>query len=262
MTDGVIYDVGVNDGEDTAYYLSRGYRVIGIEADPLLAAGLQTRFAAEIERGALVLLNIGVAEVEGEAEFWVSERSIWSSFSREMASRDGLSCTAITVPTKPLGSIIRDYGVPYYCKIDVEGYDRMCVDSLTPDLAPTYISVEMNRQEGGDDLKRLKDLNYRRFKVISQVTKGQPRPWILNLEHALPWRAAVQVRKLDSRLRGVQAVDGWSFSPNSSGPFAEDTPGQWQSWDATYELWRYLKDAEAKLEAKGLHEWFDVHAAL
>ena len=101
----LVFDVGVNDGDDTAYYLNRGYKVVGIEADPLLVEQLSGRFAEPIARGDLLLLNLGVADEEGEAQFWVSERSIWSSFSRDMASRDGLSCHPITVPTKPQNSI-------------------------------------------------------------------------------------------------------------------------------------------------------------
>ena len=256
----LVFDVGVNDGDDTAYYLNRGYKVVGIEADPLLVEQLSRRFAEPIARGDLQLLNLGVAAEDGEAQFWVSERSIWSSFSREMASRDGLSCHPITVPTKPFDAIVRQYGVPYYCKIDIEGYDRVCLSRLAPELAPRYISVEMHRQEGDADIERLRELGYAKFKIISQVTRGQPEPWILNTEYALPWRLAVQVRNADRRMRGAPTVNGWAFSHTSSGPFAEDTPGPWRGFDATLKLWKYLKDAEPRLEAKGLHEWFDVHA--
>jgi hypothetical protein len=36
----LIYDVGMNDGNDTAYYLSRGFRVVAIEANPVLVEQL------------------------------------------------------------------------------------------------------------------------------------------------------------------------------------------------------------------------------
>ena len=32
----LIYDVGMNNGDDTAYYLSLGFRTVAIEADPEL----------------------------------------------------------------------------------------------------------------------------------------------------------------------------------------------------------------------------------
>ena len=32
----LIYDLGVNRGEDCAFYLAKGFRVVGIEANPSL----------------------------------------------------------------------------------------------------------------------------------------------------------------------------------------------------------------------------------
>ena len=40
MTSGrkLIYDIGLHRGEDTAYYVARGFNVIAIEANPDLVA--------------------------------------------------------------------------------------------------------------------------------------------------------------------------------------------------------------------------------
>jgi hypothetical protein len=35
---GLIFDIGMHDGSDTAFYLHQGYAVVGVEADPTLAA--------------------------------------------------------------------------------------------------------------------------------------------------------------------------------------------------------------------------------
>ena len=48
MQPNLIYDVGVNDGSDTAFYLSRGFRVVGIECSPVMVERLRERFKAEI----------------------------------------------------------------------------------------------------------------------------------------------------------------------------------------------------------------------
>jgi FkbM family methyltransferase len=261
MDGGLIYDVGVHDGKDTAFYLSRGFRVVGIEASPIMANQLRARFASEIQHGAFQLLNVAVAEEEGEAEFWISELSEWSSFSKEMASRDGRGVTPVTVKTRPFGSIVAEHGVAHYCKIDIEGFDRVCVSSLDRDTRPRYISIEMSLEDPGEDLKLLKGLGYNRFKIVSQVTHAQASPALHRLECALPWRAAVLVRQADTRFRGVAAVDGWRFEPASSGAFAEDTPGAWRSYDSIVRISRALKSIEPRREAKGLHEWFDIHAA-
>jgi hypothetical protein len=39
----LIYDVGMNNGDDTAYYLSRGFRVIAIEASPVMVEDASRR---------------------------------------------------------------------------------------------------------------------------------------------------------------------------------------------------------------------------
>ena len=41
----LVYDVGVHRGDDTAYYLHKGYRVVGVEADPAMADHLRDRFS-------------------------------------------------------------------------------------------------------------------------------------------------------------------------------------------------------------------------
>jgi hypothetical protein len=43
----LIYDVGMFNGDDTAYYLEKGFHVVGIEANPRLITQLTQRFSAE-----------------------------------------------------------------------------------------------------------------------------------------------------------------------------------------------------------------------
>src|SRR5687768_15869702 len=50
---GVVYDVGANNGDDSEYYLKKGHRVVAIEAHPVLAKHIRTRFAGELQNGRL-----------------------------------------------------------------------------------------------------------------------------------------------------------------------------------------------------------------
>jgi hypothetical protein len=45
MTADLLYDVGMNNGDDTAYYLYKGFRVVAVEADPVLVEAARERFA-------------------------------------------------------------------------------------------------------------------------------------------------------------------------------------------------------------------------
>src|SRR5918911_1707382 len=58
--DDLIFDLGANQGEDSEFYLAKGFRVVAVEANPLLYAGLRERLAEPIARGQLVLLNLGI----------------------------------------------------------------------------------------------------------------------------------------------------------------------------------------------------------
>ena len=46
-----IFDIGMHKGNDTSRYLSQGYHVVGIEADPRLVSTARIRFAKYIGAG-------------------------------------------------------------------------------------------------------------------------------------------------------------------------------------------------------------------
>ena len=116
----LIYDVGMNNGDDSAFYLARGFRVVAIEADPSLAVAGRERSRREIADGHLMLLNVGIAGEEGEAEFWICEtKNEWNSFDRSIASRDNSPHHAIRIQPRPFGTILEEFGVPHYLKIDI-----------------------------------------------------------------------------------------------------------------------------------------------
>jgi FkbM family methyltransferase len=261
MPEQLIYDVGVNDGADTAYYLSLGHRVVGIEASPPLAAQLRLRFAPEIAAGRFTLLNVGIAEAAGEMDFWISENSVWSSFHRENAARQGAAHYKLRVPTRLFRDVIAEFGVPHYCKIDIEGNDHLCLEGLSPETAPATISIEMSHAGGGSELERLRALGYARFKIISQVTRTQPTRALTQFFYSLP---PVFLRQAQEAVRsgsGVEAIGDWRFAEHSSGAFGEDTEGDWQSFEDTRAMWEFLRDIDRDHDAKGLLEWCDFHAA-
>jgi hypothetical protein len=71
----LIYDVGLHYGDDTAYYLHKGYRVVAVDADPMMVEGCNRRFADEIRCGKLMILNLGIASTRGNLRFWVHKRT-------------------------------------------------------------------------------------------------------------------------------------------------------------------------------------------
>lgn len=53
MVRDLVFDVGLYNGDDTAYYLYRGFRVVAVEANPYYASRARQRFAPEINAGRL-----------------------------------------------------------------------------------------------------------------------------------------------------------------------------------------------------------------
>ena len=61
----LIHDVGLHKGEDTDFYLKKGYDVVAFEADPDLIARCRRRFKAEIVQGRLRVVEGATAEEGG-----------------------------------------------------------------------------------------------------------------------------------------------------------------------------------------------------
>jgi FkbM family methyltransferase len=255
----LIFDVGVCDGADSAYYLSQAERVVGVEASPVACAELRRRFAAEIAEGRYIIEEVGVADEPGELGFWVcDDHAHWSSFRREIASRQGCRHHEVKVATVRFETLVRRHGVPDYCKIDIEGHDALCLRHLAAEIAPPYISVEMDHE--GDLLSEMLRLDYQEFKIISQRTLSPASPRLASLVYPLPGRIKGVVRQLDQALRGRRRDGGWTFPAGSSGAYGERTPGRWLSEGAAREVCAALSRLDRRHDGHGLEDWFDIHA--
>ncbi len=262
MQKDLIYDLGVHNGSDTAYYLRRGFKVIGIDANPIMISEVSKEFASEIKNGQLILLNIGIAADQGEMTFWVCETvTEWSSFDRAMASREGAKHYPISVQCRTLADVINEFGMPYYCKIDIEGKDREAISSLLGlGSSPRYISAEMAKADGDIDIQNLIKLGYRKFKIINQASRAQANPNLASLEAMLPWPAPGILRRIDAKLRGASHDGDWRFPRGSSGRFAEETPGQWKTPEQALKIWRHLHNVASRFGTEELGDWYDIHA--
>jgi FkbM family methyltransferase len=279
VDDRLVYDVGAYNGDDTAYYLLRGYRVVSIEADHTLAEQLKTRFATEIADGRCRILNLGVAEQAGEASFYLSDAPVLNSFDKAMATRGGATAHEIRIPTQTFGAILREHGVPFFLKVDIEGLDHLCVLALECHDHPAFVSFEAT-DDTPDLVRHLHGIGYRRFRLVGQ------RPWELIMipeagsARHVAWAARQWIRltlrkypTVHGMLKGLRArvplpsryadvpdnpagSSSWLFSPLSSGPIPSEVPGPWLTMDEFQHTWM-----SAKLAGILESSWFDVYAA-
>jgi len=250
----MIFDVGMNDGQDTAYYLYRGFDVVAVEANPALCATATQRFSKAVGSGALHIENVAVGMERSKLPFYVSSKDIWSSFDHSAATKEGSTCTTIEVTCVRAADLFAKYGVPYYLKIDIEGADGYCLADLDAHCLPKYVSFECG-PEATEEVWRLNSLGYKRFKLINQLWKEfrsdyEPESMLRQLSRRLQ-------RKSRNVLHGRWYND-WLFEFGSSGPFGEHTDGRWVSARELLEIRARWEELNAR---NGGSFWFDVHAA-
>jgi FkbM family methyltransferase len=257
MVEDLIFDLGMHNGDDTALYLDRGYRVVAVEANPVLVIAAKERFAAAIAHGRLAIEACAVSNCEGTASFWVNdEKSEWSALDRELGGRLGTESHEIRVPCMRLSTIFQKYGVPFFLKSDIEKGDRYALAELNPGDLPRYIAVEAH---DFDYLLMLWNYGYRQFKMVDQMRINSSFPLLSN-EHfhtRLLKRGFWYADRIKNKF-----VRSLKYKPGSSGPLSEEAEGQWvRIEDVAYDFLHHLN----KYQDRGTMDpfsWFDLHAKL
>jgi methyltransferase FkbM-like protein len=176
----LVYYVGMSRGEDTEFYLKKGYRVVGFEADPLLVDHCRKRFAAALADGQLNIVAGVICPdppASGSVAFYRSTNDQWGTARLEWAERNqqlGSSSSVIQLETVDFAGCLAKFGIPHYMKIDIEGADLVCAKMLLQFTErPDYLSIESTKTDfsallGEFDL--LSKLGYSRFAVVQQQT--------------------------------------------------------------------------------------------
>jgi FkbM family methyltransferase len=236
----VIVDIGLHRGDDAEFYLKKGFRVVGVEANPAHIEHCRARFASQIQQGQIQLVHAAISDVNGEATFYVNlDKDDWSSTDPRYGARAGSRHETITVPAITIENLLTAHvggADVYYLKSDIEGGDIHVLSGLlrTPSR-PRYLSVEAHDP---GYLAYLYVLGYRRFKLVNQN---------------LNWRIQQQDPPKEGRL--VEHT----FGEHSSGPFGEETTGAWMPYERVVELDAILRRTWA-LEPTLSNAWYDIHA--
>ena len=75
----LVVDIGCHRGDDTAYYLAKGFAVLAVEANPALVDVCRARFAAELADGRLALHHVCISDTVEPVTFHVNANDGWSS---------------------------------------------------------------------------------------------------------------------------------------------------------------------------------------
>lgn len=240
MDNNLIFDIGMNHGEDTEYYLCKGFHVIAVECNPNLVDEVSARLAPYIRSKQLVICPVGIAKDAGYMEFYINlDNDHLSSFVKELATKDGSLSNVLNVQCITLREVLEDFAkgrVPRYMKIDIDG----ACDSVLNELAlwkekPKFVSVE---EYGLQTIHDLKMLGYDRFSIYRQRLKFDSPP--------KPPREGEYC--------------GRSFSGKDSGLFGLELPGPWlNARDSAMIFETFVRRPDGHYVGPE-HEWYDIHA--
>lgn len=261
----IIFDLGFHYGEDSFYYLYKGYKVVAVDAALQLVRYGHERFSRELASGQLIIRHAAIASHdEGTVPFYISENSQWNSAHQKIAERKGLKSQCHQVPSCTLAALIKEFGVPYYCKIDIEGNDIIALESLQNiSDRPQFISVETECIGDYDNpsdytfqtLDQLAALGYRKFKLVDQLTLQ-----VLDFKpfYTYPFEQTTLIWKKDSTGKDIPFHGAF---PGSSGPFGNDLLGTWYDYENAKRLIQYHALAQRSLASECWSFWCDWHAS-
>ena len=178
----LIYDVGFHHGEDTAFYLKKGFRVVAFEAHPRLAEKGRAMFADAARDGRFTMVEGAIISpdewVAGRREvtFYVNDvldtvGSTYQLWTDRFAKR-GATTRRVSVVAVDFVDCLRILGVPHSMKIDIEGSDRFCLESLRHVAErPDFLSWELEQidvSRAHTELELLASLGYDAFQIVQQ----------------------------------------------------------------------------------------------
>lgn len=231
----IIFDLGMNNGDDTEYYLAKGYKVVAVEANPKLCMLAAVRFSNAVLDGRLVIVNAAIADSAGDLIFYINtENDHWSSLDKSWASRNDSNVIACSVKGIKIHHIIEQYGEPFFIKIDIEGGDMVVLHQIMClKFTPHFLSVEDCRS-GFEYLDLLWKIGYRRFKLSNQAI--------------VPAMTDLQIN--------------YRFRLGASGMFGDDLPGEWLTYESFLSLYEQkVRNRKTLMRLAAPEVWWDIHCA-
>ncbi|HEX5994713.1 MAG TPA: FkbM family methyltransferase [Jiangellales bacterium] len=143
----LVFDVGANVGERTTVFRALGARVVAIEPQRHCLDRLKDAFGDD---PLVSIVSVGLAATAGTMELSICDAaptiSTMSAAWREEGRFSGSYewTRTETVPVTTLDALVDEYGVPAFCKIDVEGFELNVLEGLSRPIPS--VSFEFARE--------------------------------------------------------------------------------------------------------------------
>jgi FkbM family methyltransferase len=163
----LVFDVGAHTGAMADLLLGVGAKLVCIDPQPACVEILRSKYSG---RGDVVLEAVGVGAAPGELQFSICKEGPQASTFAEHWQHGRYSdfsfAEKVLVPVTTLDALIAKHGVPKFCKIDVEGFEREVLKGLSTRIR--FLSFEFTREFLPDAvfcMERLESIAPMRFQV-------------------------------------------------------------------------------------------------
>lgn len=242
-----IIDFGAHNGQDTLMYLTMGYYIYSVDANPKMIDTIRNRIPTDLKTN-VALINTGISDKDEEPiDFYVNKTSDkWSSFTEY--GKMGDKFEILKIPCVSFQTLLDNYisnnHEIFYIKIDIEGYDVKALKSIAEtNIRPTYISVENGN---GELLNILTSMGYNKFQYINQLNLPGKKIQFINVTN-------------DEKLEYI-LEDGAS---GPFGPYLDEN--MWQSKEDIILQIRKIWNEDGTKNPNhndGIDGWFDLHATI
>lgn len=127
----LFFDIGANVGDKTEIFSGLGIKVIAVEPQSECLTVLKKRFENNSE---VIILGNGISDKKETLTLNVcSSSNVLSTFSADWKKgrfKDMAFDTSEQVKMITLEDLVREYGIPDFCKIDVEGFELKVLSGL------------------------------------------------------------------------------------------------------------------------------------
>jgi FkbM family methyltransferase len=260
----------MHDGDDSDFYLRKGFRVVAVEADPEVCRATAERFPSALETGQLTIVNRAIAPTPGPVAFFRSRTPGWGTIVDQVDEDNvarGVPSERVIVEGITLADLVGEYGEAFYMKLDIEGMDRLALESLAASsVRPNYVSMETSfaRNPSFDavqaDFETLAKLGYDRFKIINQARVEDQLPPDPPLVGAY---LAIRFTSGASGLFGEESPGPWLTKEDALAQFGRHVRGKWFEVRLYRNMRYYMLYCRVMFRLTGRYTnlgWYDIHA--
>jgi len=201
------FDVGANIGDKSEALIEAGSRVVAFEPNPLLHGELLSRFKGE-RNWTVVLAAVGGEP--GVLPFYAREIPLLSSLDVEGVQEwQAPLIGTYHVPVVTLDMAIQTFGVPFFCKVDVEGWEYEVLKGLATPIPVVSLEYHLNHkgvQRVRDCLQRLKLLGASSVNVTPAETPVFLFERWMELDRFLEWFPGDLEQKLGGDVYGDMLI--------------------------------------------------------